>query len=474
MKTIFDPANLWLGAAPLAFSPSNKPPVALNDVLSLAKDSGPVSVDVLANDHDPEGASLTLVSANAALGSAVAEADDTVTYTPPPGISGFDTIVYEVADDLGQIRNGQVDVTITEPALSIVPQPDNTLVVNAAAGPVDITVTAPAGFAGTTQIHTADLPGGPLNLVAPAVSGTFADGAVLSAAQGLWVYSTGAGTPAQSWQWRRDGVDISGATAATYTVQAADLAATLEAIEIQSDGYGNRLAASAPVSAAGFLPSDDTGLLGWWDAADAATITESGGLVSSWADKAGGSALGQAGPAARPVTGTRSLNGLNLLDFDGTTFLEATRSLPADGDVAFHMAVVIDTQDDLFDSLLSVNATNDFQLDAISTSQFDGRLNVSGIGSPVNLAGGPFSGAVIVSIVFDRTGGAIAEVFVSNVSRASMAYTAALDASVDLRLMANRAASIFNDGAVAELIVSAGVSNRADHHAYLASKWGLT
>ena len=88
MRTIFDPDNLWLGPAPMAqLSNSNKLPVAIDDALSVLRDSGPVTVDVLANDFDPEGQPLSLVSASAALGTAVAEADDTVTYTPPPGIS---------------------------------------------------------------------------------------------------------------------------------------------------------------------------------------------------------------------------------------------------------------------------------------------------------------------------------------------------------------------------------------------------
>ena len=474
MKTIFDPSNRWLGTSPFAFSSTNKAPVVLDDVLSVVKDSGAVTVDVLANDFDPEGAPLTLISASAALGVAVAEANNTVSYTPPAGISGFDTIVYEIEDDLGQRRTGQVDVTITEPALTIALLPDNTLELNTATGLIDITITSPAMFAGTVQADTADLLGGPVNLVPPSISGTFADGQVLTAVQGLWIYDIGAGGLTQSWQWRRDGVDISGATAATYTVQAADLAASVDVVEIRSDGFGTRLAASAAVDAIGFIPSEDTQLLGWWDAADSATITDSAGQVSTWTDKAGGLALGQTSGTARPMTGVRGLNGLNVLDFDGTQFLQATRDLPADGNVAFHMAVILDTQDDLFDSLLSVNATNDFQLDSISTSQFDGRLNVSGIGNSVYLSGGPFSGAVIVSIVFDRTGASTAEVFFSNVLRASTAYTTALDSTVDLRLMANRGGNVLNDGAVAEVIVTGDVSNRADHHAYLANKWGLT
>ena len=85
MRDILDLQDRWLGT-PVGFLQSgNKSPVAIDDTLSVAKDSGPTSVDVLANDWDPEGQPLTLVSASAALGTAVAELDNTVTYTPPVG-----------------------------------------------------------------------------------------------------------------------------------------------------------------------------------------------------------------------------------------------------------------------------------------------------------------------------------------------------------------------------------------------------
>lgn len=57
----------------------------------------------------------------------------------------------------------------------------------------------------------------------------------------------------------------------------------------------------------------------WYDASDTATISATAGAVDSWANKgsmAGSDAI--AAGVARPVTGTRTQNGLNVLDFDGT------------------------------------------------------------------------------------------------------------------------------------------------------------
>lgn len=474
MRDVLDPSVRWVGRAAFALARGNKRPVALDDALSVLKDSGPVTVAVLANDFDPEGQPLTLVSASAALGTAVAEADNTVTYTPPAGISGFDTVVYTIADDLGQTRDGQVNVTISDPQLSIDTLPDNTLAVTAETGLIDITVTNPAEFAGTWQADTADLVGGPVNLVPPAISGTAAVGNVLTAGPGLWIHDTGAGVPATGWQWRRGGSDIAGETGTSYTVAAGDIGPGVSVAETLTDGFGQRTAASAPVGV-GFAPGDDAQLLGWWDAGDAATISQSAGAVNAWTDKAGGAALTQIDGTRQPLTGSRSLNGLNVLDFTSGDFMERALTVPASGDIAFHMALILDGAANAFEAILALEAAaNDFQVDANNAAQFDGRLNLAGAGTSVNLTGGPFSGAFILSVTFDRTGAGQAEVHVSNVLRAGTAYTASLDASAALHLMSNRSKNAFSPGAVGELIVTGDVGNRGQHHAYLAARWGLS
>ena len=66
-----------------------------------------------------------------------------------------------------------------------------------------------------------------------------------------------------------------------------------------------------------FTPLDLSPAL-WLDAADATTITASSGAVSEWRDKSGNARHVSQGTAARqPTTGTRTQNGLNVLDFDG-------------------------------------------------------------------------------------------------------------------------------------------------------------
>lgn len=86
-----------------------------------------------------------------------------------------------------------------------------------------------------------------------------------------------------------------------------------------------------------FSPLDISGLKLWLDAADATTITESGGLVSNWADKSGNGIAMTASGTSRPTTGTRTINSKNALDFDGTTdILSSTSTL---NDIATNSAV---------------------------------------------------------------------------------------------------------------------------------------
>jgi hypothetical protein len=81
------------------------------------------------------------------------------------------------------------------------------------------------------------------------------------------------------------------------------------------------------ISPASELPVT-SGLWGWWDASDAATITDAGsGKVSQWDDKSGnGRHVTQASPGNRPTTGIRTINGLNAIDFVRANNQALTRS----------------------------------------------------------------------------------------------------------------------------------------------------
>jgi len=61
------------------------------------------------------------------------------------------------------------------------------------------------------------------------------------------------------------------------------------------------------------------GYTAWYDASDTSSITASGVAVSQWNDKSGnGYHLTQGTGSNQPTTGTRTINSLNAIDFDGT------------------------------------------------------------------------------------------------------------------------------------------------------------
>ena len=85
---------------------------------------------------------------------------------------------------------------------------------------------------------------------------------------------------------------------------------------------------SAPSSGgSSFSPTQIAGLQAWWDASDSSTITSSSSAVSQWRDKSGNARhLAQATGSKQPLTATDSINGLNVLKFDGVDDIMTTSS----------------------------------------------------------------------------------------------------------------------------------------------------
>ncbi|MGH9041816.1 MAG: Ig-like domain-containing protein, partial [Acidimicrobiia bacterium] len=115
----------------------NEPPVAVDDVLSLDEDSTG-SVDVLANDRDPDGGSLTLQSVGAAARGVATAVGNAVVYRPVPDRSGTDSFAYTVVDDRGDASTGRVNVTIKGIDDKVSAVDDSTQVLERAATGVDV------------------------------------------------------------------------------------------------------------------------------------------------------------------------------------------------------------------------------------------------------------------------------------------------------------------------------------------------
>lgn len=88
-------------------------PVAVADSVSSPQDQA-ITVDVLANDQDPFGAGLTLVSVGGAQNGTVTIVGNEIQYTPDFGFIGNDSFVYVMEDGAGQQATGTVSVTMLQ------------------------------------------------------------------------------------------------------------------------------------------------------------------------------------------------------------------------------------------------------------------------------------------------------------------------------------------------------------------------
>lgn len=91
---------------------SNNDPDAQDDVATTGEDMSAI-IDLLANDTDADGDTLTLIGFTQGLnGSVIDNGDGTVTYTPNPNISGGDSFTYTIEDGNGGSDSATVAVTI--------------------------------------------------------------------------------------------------------------------------------------------------------------------------------------------------------------------------------------------------------------------------------------------------------------------------------------------------------------------------
>ncbi len=93
-------------------SDNNAPVSVADEVLVVEEDGSGTSVNVLANDTDADGDTLSITGApTAANGTVVSNGDGTLTYTPNAGYVGTDVITYQISDGTDTIT-ATLDVTI--------------------------------------------------------------------------------------------------------------------------------------------------------------------------------------------------------------------------------------------------------------------------------------------------------------------------------------------------------------------------
>ena len=157
-----------------AYEYANQPPVAVDDAATTDEDTA-VTIPVLDNDFDPDLDPLTIDFVNAPdHGSAAANPDGTVTYTPDADYYGSDSFNYGISDGKGGTAFATVTVTITPvndvPVVGLITAPLDPQQVG-----TTVEASAPFADADPDDTHTAEWDWGDTGTSAGTV--TEADGA---------------------------------------------------------------------------------------------------------------------------------------------------------------------------------------------------------------------------------------------------------------------------------------------------------
>lgn len=151
----------------------------------------------------------------------------------------------------------------------------------------------------------------PVNTVAPVVSGTGTVGSTLSTTNGTWT-----GTPiiGFTYQWRRNGTPIGGATANTYLLTGADASTNVDCVVTGANAFGSMFQDSNDIAIAPTSPV--AGYRVWYDASQLLGYVNND-PVTTWTDLSVNGFNLTSGTTFRPLYKTNALNGLPGIQFDG-------------------------------------------------------------------------------------------------------------------------------------------------------------
>ena len=133
----------------------------------------------------------------------------------------------------------------------------------------------------------------------------------------------------------------------------------------------------------------------WLDASDTASISQYSNTVTSWNDKSGNGFQLQS--VGAPSTGTRSLDGKNVINFDGDDYFESATGYPTGNDFSFLMVAGIDAINNANDSIFAIRqeaGDPSFQIDAENSSAFKIRFWQTGMGTGKTFASSAQHGPV--------------------------------------------------------------------------------
>jgi len=214
----------------------------------------------------------------------------------------------------------------------------------------------------------------------------------------------------------------------------------------------------------------------WYDAADTNTITASGGAVSQWSDKSGnGNHVMQGTSTARPTTASRTLNGLNVIDFDGSNdeLLDTTFASLS----SLNLSIFAVQQHDRLD-VQSMTAwglgRNTIEDGLIIHSSFDAVFTF-GYRYPENKPVYYTENTNVELLSYVKSGTSSQQAWVDGVSRGVQSAVVTTFTTQRLAL-GSRFSANYLDGGIGEFIVMPSAVPEGDRQkleGYLAHKWGL-
>ncbi len=135
--------------------PPNQNPVANNDSLTVNEDAGITTVNVLANDSDPDGGTLSIIGvAPGSQGATTSIFSNQIRYQSAPNFNGSETFSYTISDGQGGSASAIVNVTVN---------PVNDPPAVAVSGPKTVSIDSPPAPITTFDINATDVDNPPLN-----------------------------------------------------------------------------------------------------------------------------------------------------------------------------------------------------------------------------------------------------------------------------------------------------------------------
>ena len=234
-----------------------------------------------------------------------------------------------------------------------------------------------------------------------------------------------------------------------------------------------------------FSPTQLANLFAWFDASDAATITESSGAVSQWSDKSGNARhVTQSTAGAKPTYSATGLAGTQPgITFDGGDKLENTTFTLASGTLIHAFVVMRPTGSTSYARVISfVGASGaDFQSNGYipvlrnasgnnwyAYSNGEGSANVSV----------PANNTAVVGSVRTNSSNYFLSKNGTETSTVALGFPSATMTSLGIGARADTPSSDSFSGTISEIILLAGATPTSDERAaiqtYLAAKWTLT